>query len=245
MNPVAAGQLRPAPPCSRPVNWAATGRFGGVSADPFRSMNLSTTVGDDQQAVMVNQVRASQLVGVQDYRVLDARHGAQVDFVSHGGIAAGCDGMVTTTPGLALMVLAADCVPVVLADPAQGVIAVAHCGWRGLVAGIIDATVECMRAHGADRIQAFTGPAICVDCYPVQDDCIAQLQAGLSNQIFSSITKVSKNRTFVDVRAGVQAQLSSHGVHSTRIARCTYEDPSLFSYRRSHQTGRQAMVIAL
>jgi len=245
MTPVAAGQLRPAPPCSRPVNWAATGRFGGVSAEPFRSMNLSTTVGDVQHAVMENQARAVQLVGVQDYRVLDARHGAQVDFVSDSGIAAGCDGMVTTTPGLALMVLAADCVPVVLADPAHGVIAVAHCGWRGLIAGVIDATIECMRAQGADRIQAITGPAICVDCYPVQHDCITQLQAGLSDQIFSSIIKVTKNRSFVDVRAGVQAQLGSHGVQSSSIARCTYEDPSLFSYRRTHHTGRQAMVIAI
>jgi YfiH family protein len=245
MNPVAAGRFRPAPPCSRPVNWAATGRYGGVSAAPFESLNLSTTVGDDQHGVLENQARASQLVGVQPYRVLDARHGAQVDFVSEGGIADGCDGMVTTTPGLALMVLAADCVPIVLADPTHGVIAVAHCGWRGLVAGIVEATVELMYAHGADKIQAITGPAICVNCYPVQQDCVTQLQTGLPDGIFSSIIKMSEDQHFVDVRAGVHAQLGVHGIHASSITRCTHEDPSLFSYRRDGRTGRQAMVIAL
>jgi len=208
-------------------------------------MNLSTTVGDDQQDVLENQARASQLVGVQSYCVLDARHGAQVDFVSEGGIADGCDGMVTTTSGLALMVLAADCVPIVLADPAHGVIAVAHCGWRGLVAGIVDATVELMYAHGANKIQAITGPAICVHCYPVQQDCVTQLQAGLPDDIFSSIMKMSDNQSFVDVRAGVLSQLGVHGIHASSIARCTYEDSSLFSYRRNGRTGRQSMVIAL
>ena len=245
MNPVAAGQFRPASPCSRPVSWAATGRYGGISTTPFESLNLSTTVGDDQRAVLANQTRASQLVGAQHYRVLDANHGAQVAFVSDGGIAAGCDGMVTTTSGLALMVLAADCVPIVFADPAHGVVAVAHCGWRGLAAGIVQATVELMHAHGAKRIHAITGPAICVDCYPVRQDCTTQLQAGLPDDIFSSIIKMSGNQYFVDVRAGVHAQLDAYGIESSSILRCTHEDPSLFSYRRDTQTGRQAMVIAL
>jgi YfiH family protein len=206
---------------------------------------LSTTVGDEHQAVLENQKRASQLVGAAQYRVLDARHGGQVAFVSDGGVADGCDGMVTTTPGLALMTLAADCVPIVLADPAHGVIAVAHCGWRGLLAGIVDATIERMYAHGAERIQAITGPAICVDCYPVQQDCVTQLQVGLSQDIFSSIIKMSDEKFFVDVRAGVHAQLDAHQIHPSSIKRCTHEDPSLFSYRRDGRTGRQAMVIAL
>jgi len=246
MNPVAAGQLRSATtPGSRPVHWAATGRFGGVSSDPFESLNLSTTVGDQQDAVLENQVRAARLVEASQYNVLDAKHGAKVAFVSSGGIAHGCDGAVTTTQGLALMVLAADCVPIVLADPANGVIAVAHCGWRGLVAGIVDATVKVMHANGAQKIEAITGPAICVGCYPVQQDCVAQLQAGLPAGIFSTIVKVSNDQYFVDVRAGVHAQLEANGIQFSSIPYCTKEDPSLFSYRRDGRTGRQAMVIAL
>ena len=246
MNPVAAGQLRSATtPGSRPVSWAATGRFGGVSADPFESLNLSTTVGDLQDAVIENQVRAAHLVGVSRYNVLDAKHGSQVALVSAGGIAHECDGAVTTTPGLALMVLAADCVPIVLADQANGVIAVAHCGWRGLVAGIVDATIDLMQANGADKIQAITGPAICISCYPVQQDCVTQLQAGLPTGIVSSIIKMSNDQRFVDVRAGVHAQLEAHGIHPSAILECTMENPALFSYRRDGRTGRQAMVIAL
>ena len=245
MNPLAAGRFRPASPCGRPVNWAATGRLGGRSGAPFDSLNVSTTVGDHLATVLENQQLVATLVGSSSVHVLDAKHGALVSLATQAGIAQGCDGVVTTTPGLALLALAADCVPIVLADPAQGVIAAAHCGWRGLTAGIVEATVSAMRAQGAVMIQAITGPAICVHCYPVQQDCIDQLSDGLTGEQYAVVTNKVGNQWSVDVRAGVHLQLTDLGVHFTSVDRCTYEDASLFSYRRDGRTGRQGMIIAL
>lgn len=245
MNPLAAGRFRPASPCGRPVNWAATGRLGGGSVVPFDSLNLSTTVGDDQNTVLANQLSVAALVGASELHILDAKHGSQVGLASHAGIARGCDGVVTTVPGLGLLALAADCVPIVLADPGAGVIAAAHCGWRGLTAGIVEATVSEMRAQGAITIQAITGPAICVHCYPVQQDCIDQLRDGLTPEQFLSVSHKIGSRWHVDVRSGVHRQLAQQDVQFSSVDRCTFEDASLFSYRRDGRTGRQGMMIAL
>ncbi len=244
MNPLAAGRFRPASPCGRPVNWAATGRLGGASAGPFSSLNLSTTVGDDLETVQENQRRVAALVGATALHVLDAKHGAKVSLATTAGIAHSCDGVVTSTPGLALLALAADCVPIVLADPGQGVIAVAHCGWRGLNAGIVEATVSLMLEQGARTIQAITGPAICSACYPVQSDCVDQLRDGLSTSQFASVVTPQDEQWSVDVRAGVHLQLAELEVSFSSINRCTNEDQTLFSYRRDGRTGRQGMIIA-
>lgn len=243
MNPLAAGRFRPASPCGRPVSWAATGRWGGVSRVPFDSLNLSPAVGDDQAMVQINQQQVTELIGATELQALDAKHGAKVAVASRGGIANECDGVVTTTPGLALLVLAADCVPIVLADPAHGVIAVAHCGWRGLTAGIVHATVTVMREQGAVNIQAITGPAICARCYPVQIDCIDQLRDALPQSHFADVAVSTDDQWRVDVRAGVHLQLADLDVTFSSIQRCTYEDPSLFSYRRDGRTGRHGMIV--
>ncbi|MDD2858657.1 MAG: peptidoglycan editing factor PgeF [Candidatus Nanopelagicales bacterium] len=243
MNPVAAGHLRPASPCGRPVTWAATGRSGGVSEAPWSSLNLSATVGDDPEHVQANRRTAAALVGAAHLCVLDARHGATVQVATGAGIAAGADGVVTREHGLALLALAADCVPVVLADPDAGVIAAAHCGWRGLGAGIIDATVRQMRALGATDIIAISGPAICAACYPVGQDCIDELRAGLPPQVLARVARRTGDQWRVDVRAGVHLQLQAHGVQVRGIARCTFEDAGLFSYRRDAVTGRHGMIV--
>ena len=243
MNPLAEGRFRPESPCGRPVSWAATGRFGGASRAPFDSLNLSRAVGDDQATVQMNQQRVAELIGAVELQVLDAKHGAKVAVASHGGIAVECDGVVTTTPGLALLALAADCVPIVFADPAHGVIAAAHCGWRGLTAGIVHATVTVMRELGAVNIQAMTGPAICAQCYPVQIDCIDQLRDGLPQSHFANVTLNTDGQWSVDVRAGVHLQLADLDVRFSSIQRCTYEDSSLFSYRRDGRTGRHGMIV--
>ncbi|MFA7323706.1 MAG: peptidoglycan editing factor PgeF [Candidatus Nanopelagicales bacterium] len=225
------------------MNWAATGRSGGRSQDEFASLNLSPTVGDAHDAVIGNQARAAALVDAQQWCTLDARHGAEVVVASGAGSATGADGVVTTQRGLALLALAADCLPIVLADPAAGVIAAAHCGWRGLTAGIIAATVNRMRDMGAVRIRAVSGPAICWRCYPVRIDCIEALQAGLPATVFETCTHQVGGQWFVDVRAGAHAQLRRLGVDVHAINRCTFEDSRLFSYRRDGRTGRQGMII--
>lgn len=208
-------------------------------------MNLSLTVGDDSTAVAQNRVRAGRLVGVSDITVLDAQHGAHVAFAAGPGIAEQADAVVTNIPGLGLLALAADCVPVVLADPEAGVIAAVHCGWRGLGLGVVPAAVEAMRAHGAERIRAVSGPAICLECYPVGADCVAVLSEQLHAEVFSVCAFNRSGQWHLDVRAGVHAQLHREGIEFSSVRRCTATDPQLFSYRVEGRTGRQGMIVAL
>ncbi|MDP2014913.1 MAG: polyphenol oxidase family protein [Actinomycetota bacterium] len=245
MNPVAVGRFRPATPGGRPVNWAATGRLGGVSTGNFAQLNLSLTVGDTVSAVLQNRELAGQMLGVADVCVLDAQHDARVAFAVHGGIAEGADAVVTNVAGLGLLALAADCVPIVLADPSAPVVAAVHCGWRGLGLGVVTAAIDVMRKHGATRISAVTGPSICVDCYPVGIDCVSELKAQLSSELFAACAFDRSGQWHIDVRAGVHAQLRRHGVSTSAIDRCTATDPQLFSHRADGATGRQGMIVTL
>lgn len=245
MNPVAVGRFRPATPGGRPVNWAATGRLGGVSRGNFAQLNLSLTVGDDVDAVLENRARAGQLLGVHEVCVLDAQHGSRVALAARGGIADGADAVVSTVVGLGLLALAADCVPIVLADPDAGVVSAVHCGWRGLGLGVVAAAIAAMRDHGATRIRAVTGPAICVDCYPVGIDCANELAAQLSSQVLAACAFNRAGQWHLDVRAGVHAQLQQESVATVSINRCTARDAQLFSHRADGPTGRQGMIVAL
>ena len=146
---------------ARLVSWAATGRAGGASAGSFESLNLAEYVGDEVQAVAENRRRLAGLVGLgtEDLAVIGAVHGAAVGLVTEGGPVDGVDALVTTSHGVALLALAADCVPLVIADSTAGVIAAVHCGWRGLGAGVVPATVAVMRDLGAVTLEAVVGRA--------------------------------------------------------------------------------------
>jgi polyphenol oxidase len=146
------------------------------------------------------------------------------------------DALVTRSRGLVLAVLVADCVPVLLADPAAGVVAVVHAGRPGLVAGVVPATVAAMRDQGAAQITARLGPSVCGGCYEVPDWMRDEVAA---------VVPAARATTFlgtpaVDVAAGVAAQLHAAGVGAARVPGCTVEDPALYSYRRDRTTGRFA-----
>ena len=167
------------------VSWAASGRAGGASAGPFESLNLAEYVGDDPFTVVENRRRMAGLVGLgtEDLAVMGAVHGAAVALVTEGGPVDGVDALVTTSHGVALLALAADCVPLVIADSTAGVIAAVHCGWRGLGAGVVPATVAVMRDLGAVTLEAVVGPAICAACYPVPADRVESLRRSLDHEV--------------------------------------------------------------
>jgi YfiH family protein len=132
-------------------------------------------------------------------------------------------------------------VPVLLADPAAGVVGVAHAGRRGLAAGVVDAVVATMREQGADpgRIEALVGPAICADHYEVPAELRDEVEAAAPG----SAAATRDGRPALDLRAGVVARLRAAGVRRCAVfAECTYEDPLLYSYRRSGATGRFAAL---
>jgi len=163
---------------------AVTTRSGGVSSGPYATLNLSLSVGDDPGCVLANRRRLAAGFGAspEDFVFTRQIHGAGVRVVGAAdrGSGAFClddaiadaDALVTGTPGLVLAILTADCVPIVLHDPAARVLACVHAGWRGTVAGVSAAAVAAMRALGsrpADVI-AGIGPAIAAARYQVGPD---------------------------------------------------------------------------
>lgn len=231
----------------RTLTWAFTGRGGGVSTGFFESLNLAAYVGDEPSAVLTNRNRAAALVGLDADRLSVAQsvHGGEVAVALGPGDCAQVDGLVTAQAGIGLLAMAADCVPLALLDTEAGVVGVAHCGWRGLGAGIVLATVARLTSMGARSVQAIVGPHICGPCYPVDADRVAQLRAAVSAEVAEAACARIDGRWHIDVGAGVQAQLRLLGVRHRRIDRCTAEDPGLFSYRRDPVTGRQGVLIAI
>jgi purine-nucleoside/S-methyl-5'-thioadenosine phosphorylase / adenosine deaminase len=230
-----------------PVEWAITDRADGVSEQPFGSLNLGGHVGDDPEAVEQNRHRLAGSLGRRrdELVFMNQCHGAEVAVVDGpwqaGAAAPAVDGVVTTAPGLALAVLVADCTPVLLADPATGVIGAVHAGRPGMTTGIIDRAVATMRDVGARDIRAVVGPSVCGRCYEVPEEM--SLAAA---EVSPESRAVSWSGTpAVDVAAGVVAQLRANSVAVQWVPGCTRESDRLYSYRRDGQTGRFAGVVQL
>jgi YfiH family protein len=150
------------------------------------------------------------------------------------------DAVVTALPGVGIAVLAADCVPVLLADPTAGVVGAAHAGRAGAAAGVLPATVAAMEALGArrDALEVLLGPAIC-GCYEVP----AAMRAEVDARLPGSAVRTRRGTPGLDLRAGLYHQLTELGV--ARIGgdpRCTRETPDLYSHRRDPRSGRQAAI---
>ncbi len=231
------------------VEVAFTDRHGGVSEGPWSSLNLGTSNGDEVDRVTRNFAALAEGLDTAPGRL------ARMSQVSGIGVVVlssapdrvpVADALVTAASDLTLVVRAADCVPVVLADARARVVAVAHAGRRGLHAGVVSATVTAMHRLGATDISAWLGPRICGACYEVP----AALQAQVTRAVPASRSTTSWGTPAVDIGAGVTAQLTTAGVHvvdATPARRwCTYESDDLFSYRRQGRfSGRLAGTVAL
>ncbi len=152
------------------------------------------------------------------------------------------DAIVTDRPGVTLLVRAADCVPLLLADDEARVIGAAHCGRPGLAAGVVPAVVARMRDLGADAITAWLGPHVCGSCYEVP----AAMQADVGAVVPAAVTTTSWGTPSLDLGAGVRAQLEAAGVTMVDASRCTRESIDLYSYRRDGpRAGRQAGLVRM
>jgi YfiH family protein len=232
------------------AHFAFTDRWGGVSAVPYEELNLGGAVGDDPDAVRTNRGLAAKSLGLDPAGVvwMNQVHSADVAVVDGPWPAAAdipsVDAIVTGQRGLALAVLTADCVPVLLADPVAGVVAAAHAGRPGMVAGVVPAAVRAMAGLGAEpaRIVARTGPAVCGRCYEVPEAMRAEVAAAEP----AAHAETSWGTPAVDVSAGVHAQLERLGVHDRQQSPvCTRESGDHFSYRRDRTTGRLAGYVWL
>ena len=224
------------------VTVAVTDREGGGSTGPYAGLNLAAHVGDDPEAVRRNR---DLLVGAlgdgcAGLVLMDQCHGAGVAVVeSVPPSPPAVDALVSTTPGLALVALVADCTPVLLADPDAGVVAAVHAGRPGLIAGVVPAAVAAMRDLGATEISAVVGPSVCPRCYEVPAE-LRELAAAVAPESRS----VSWTGTpAIDVAAGVVAQLVADDVRVRWVPGCAREDERLYSYRRDGRTGRYAGLV--
>jgi polyphenol oxidase len=225
-----------------------SGRAGGVSEAPYDTLNLARSVGDDAAAVEANRERVAQACGVPVSRLtwMSQVHGrtvADARAISPGAPPE-ADGMFTDAPGQVLGVMAADCAPVLLADPVARIVGVAHAGREGMAAGVVTQTVAAMSAAGADagRMHAVIGPHICGACYEVP----GPLQARVAAVVPEAACITTKGTPGIDIRKGIRAQLARAGVPSVSAdPRCTAQAPGLYSYRRDGRTGRFAGFIWL
>lgn len=218
-----------------------TSRRGGVSRGPFASLNLGILTEDRRVDVIENRIRLARAAGFDPGRVAMGRqvHGAGLEwqgadppaphFASPGAVLPAADGQLSDRPGLGLLVVVADCLPVALRGP--GGLAMLHCGWRGLAAGII--------AAAADRIEAteaVIGPGIAHCCFEVGPEvaaAFADLGPGLSQGRLLDLPEVTRRLL---LRAGVD-RVEDAGI-------CTFCDrENFFSHRRDRgRTGRQAGI---
>ena len=169
-------------------------------------------------------------------------HGAGVVRVTRAGDGAGtkADAAVTAGAGCAVAVLTADCAPVALASR-EGVIGVAHAGWRGVAAGVIEATVAEMEALGATGIEAAVGPCIHAECYQFGAPELDEVAARLGDAVRAT---TAAGAPALDLPAAVRAGLARAGVETVNdIDVCTACSPDHFSWRARRETQRQATVV--
>ncbi|WP_298131939.1 polyphenol oxidase family protein [Micropruina sp.] len=152
------------------------------------------------------------------------------------------DALLTTRPGIGLAVRVADCVPVLFADAAGGVIAAAHAGRVGLADGVLQTTVAAMRDAGAEAITAWIGPHICGRCYEVPEAMATEVE----QRVPGSRGTTDRGTPGLDLGAGALGVLTGLGVRVHEVGRCTLQTPTLHSYRRdAAASGRQAGIIWL
>jgi len=236
-----------APPKVRPRR-VVTDRRGGRSRSPYDTFNLGDHVGDDQADVAANRTRVARELAVGEERLvwMNQVHGNRVAVVDgpQDGHVAGTDALVTAAPGLVLCVLVADCVPILLADSETGVVAAVHAGREGVRKGVVPATLSAMASLGARarHVSALLGPAVCGACYEVPEP----MQAEVAAVAPAAAVRTRAGTAGLDLRAGIEEILRRAGIPEVvRDARCTVEDPHLFSHRRDGVTGRQAGLVWL
>lgn len=232
------------------VRGVFTTRAGGQSMAPYAELNLATHVGDDARTVAANRAAVAAAIGLPPERLvfMDQVHGNDVVVVD--GPRPGppvADALVTRTAQLALVVLVADCVPVLLADAAAGVVAAAHAGRRGLELGVVDATVHAMQECGAtpERIRVWLGPSIGGCCYEVPEAMQREVAAVAPGAVADG-GRTRSGTPSLDLRAGLTAALERLGVGDVGLTGgCTNDETDFFSYRRDHTTGRFAGLVWL
>lgn len=238
-------------------------RLGGLSQQPFSSLNLGLHTGDDANKVNENRARFCQAIGVNYPNAVTAQqnHGDNIAVVSkkdsgrgarsYDNSIANTDALITNTPDLPLLLFFADCVPVLIADPVHNAVGISHAGWKGTVAKIAQKTLlkmqENYNTNPADCLVGI-GPSIGPCCYEVDAPVIDKLKEEFSE--WDMLVTPRQERWHLDLWAANRLQLQEIGVKAENIVTsniCTSCNNELFfSHRAEHgRTGRIGAVISL
>jgi YfiH family protein len=239
---------------ARGVDFGFTARGGGVSQGPFASLNVSFRVGDAEADVRENRRRLMALWNreASDLAETVQVHGARVFHASGpaGAQPPEADALATDCPGVYLGLFFADCIPIAFFDPARRVVALAHAGWKGTMAGVAGAVLDAMRERygsSASDVEAFIGPGIGPCCFAVQPELAEQARRAWP---FHRETLFWDGQWRWDLKAANRLQLLEKGLAPEQVtdcALCTCCRPeAFFSYRRDNTvTGRMGLVVAL
>jgi YfiH family protein len=238
--------LTPDWPAAARVRAISTLRSGGVSTGPYASFNLAAHVSDDPAAVAGNRhsLRAAAQLPAEPLW-LEQVHG--IDVVTHDGVTTHrapprADASVALEPGRVCAVLTADCLPVVFTDVAASRVAVAHAGWRGLAAGVLERTINVLAVDPGELI-AWLGPAISQGAFEVGGE-VREAFLQRSERCAGAFERNAAGRLQADLYALARLTLAEAGVTAVYGGgRCTLQEGGeFFSYRRDGTTGRMATL---
>jgi len=234
-----------------------TTRVGGMSTKPWDALNLATHVGDDPDTVQRNRELLAAALGDSAARTrfqwLDQVHGIEVIEARGDGVVRRADAAWTKAPSVVCAVLTADCLPILICDREGTMVAVAHAGWRGLAAGVIQSVVASLGAD-PESLLVYLGPAVCARCYEVGSEVRQQFLGKAADrkrreqvEACFRVSEAGGQRFQTDLYQLARGQLQEIGVHEVYGGDfCTVEEPERFySYRREGRTGRQAALIWL
>lgn len=224
-------------------------RDGGVSKPPYATLNTSFAVGDDAAAVHENLARLAAAAGVEPGRLYAIKqvHGdAVIDATSSTPETEG-DALWTRTPGVAVGVRTADCVPVLIEDRSSGAVAAVHAGWRGVIAEITARTLELLQRSGSrpEDLHVAIGPCIQKCCFEVDGDLPSRFRAAFGESVV--VRPQGRARDHLDLPLAIGLTLARAQIPSSHVAtlpQCTSCDPRFFSHRRDKGvTGRHLSFI--
>ncbi len=234
------------------------GRGGGVSRGLYDSLNCGAGSGDDPAAVAENRDRVRRALGADELVTAYQTHSATAFFVTEpfAGSPPQADALVTDRPGLALGALAADCMTVLFFEPEARLVGAAHAGWRGSLAGILEATIALIEEKGgkAGRILCAIGPCLRADAFEVGEDLVSEVTGRYPGAVRFFRPAPAAGKHLYDHAAFGRWRIEAAGVDPDRIddvGGCTLTRPDRwFSYRASRKQcapdyGRNISAIAL
>jgi YfiH family protein len=230
----------------RGVRAAFTTRAGGVSAPPWDSFNVAMHVGDDPARVAANRARLRELLALAaEPAWLSQVHGVEVSDVdsARGASPITADASVSTDVGAACVVMVADCLPVLFTTRDGSHLGAAHAGWRGLVSGVLEATVKALAVPGKDLL-AWLGPCISREHFEVGEEVREEfVKQDAGTRVYFDAN--ARGRWQADLVGLAKRRLNSLGIADISGGTwCTFADRAKFySHRRDGQGGRMAALI--